>query len=173
MEFARNISSRVFYMDEGTSYEEGSPTQIFENPQKEKTRAFIHRIRSVEHQITSPDYDLYAVQGEMEAFCNKHMLPRAITDRVIHITEEVLVIQRDFSDIRLSLSFSEKDGSLELSCRSAGMPSNPFDEGREEDEIPIRIIQAFCAAIEYRYEEGMNVFRLKLKREALAKQGAG
>ena len=68
MEFARNTSSRVFYMDGGLIYEEGTPAQIFENPQKEKTRAFIRRIRTFEHRITSPDYDLYAVQGEMEAF---------------------------------------------------------------------------------------------------------
>ena len=81
MEFARNVSSRVFYMDEGLIYEEGTPAQIFENPQKEKTRAFIHRIRSLERRITSPDYDLYAVQAEMEAFCDKHMLPKEVTER--------------------------------------------------------------------------------------------
>ena len=97
MEFARNISSRVFYMDEGLIYEEGTPAQIFDNPQKEKTRAFIHRIRSFEHRITSPDYDLYAVQAEMEAFCDKHMLPKEFTGYVEHITEEVLLLQRDFT----------------------------------------------------------------------------
>ena len=86
MEFARNTSSRVFYMDEGLIYEEGTPAQIFENPQKEKTRAFIHRIRSLERRITSPDYDLYAVQAEMEAFCDKHILPKEITGYVVHVT---------------------------------------------------------------------------------------
>jgi len=163
MEFARNISSRVFYMDEGLIYEEGTPAQIFENPQKEKTRAFIQRIRSLEHRITSPDYDLYAVQAEMEAFCDKHMLPKEVTGYVEHITEEVLVLQRDFTDIRLSLSYSEKDGSLEFGCKSAGTPFNPLDEGREEDEIAIRLIKAFCSATEYRYEEGMNVLTLRMR----------
>ncbi len=165
MEFARNISSRVFYMDEGRIYEEGTPAQIFENPQKEKTRAFIRRIRTLEHRITSPDYDLYAVQGEMEAFCNKHMLAKEVTDSVAHITEEVLMLQRDFSDIRLSLSYSEKDGRLELACRSAGAPYNPFEESREENEIPIRIIKAFCSDTQYRYEEGANVLTLRMKGE--------
>ena len=41
MDFARDVSNRVFYMDEGTIYEAGTPQQIFERPQKEKTRAFI------------------------------------------------------------------------------------------------------------------------------------
>ena len=163
MEFARNTSSRVFYMDEGLIYEEGTPAQIFDNPQKEKTRAFIHRIRSFERQITSPDYDLYAVQAEMEAFCDKHMLPKEVTGFVEHITEEVLVLQRDFTDVRLSLSYSEKDGSLEFGCKSAGTPFNPLDQGREEDEIAIRLIKAFCSANEYRYEEGMNVLTLRMR----------
>jgi len=170
MEFARNISSRVFYMDEGLIYEEGIPAQIFENPQREKTRAFIHRIRSLEHRITSRDYDLYAVQAEMEAFCNKHMLPKEVTDRVVHLTEEVLAIQRDFADIRLSLSYSEKDGSLELGCKSSGTQFNPLDERREQDEIPIRIIKAFCSAAEYRHEQGMNVLTLIMRGSPIAKQ---
>jgi polar amino acid transport system ATP-binding protein len=163
MEFARNTSSRVFYMDEGLIYEEGTPAQIFDNPQKEKTRAFIQRIRSFERRITSPDYDLYAVQAEMEAFCDKHMLSKEFTGGVEHLTEEVLLLQRDFTDIRLSLSYSEKDGSLEFGCKSAGTPFNPLEEGREEDDIAIRLIKGFCSATEYRYEDGMNVLTLKMR----------
>ena len=60
MDFARDVSTRVFYLDEGLIYEEGTPEQIFENPQKPKTRAFINRIRSHHYHITSPDYDFYA-----------------------------------------------------------------------------------------------------------------
>ena len=36
MNFAKNVSNRVFYMDEKGIYEDGTPQQIFENPQKEK-----------------------------------------------------------------------------------------------------------------------------------------
>ena len=45
MRFARDVSTRIFYMDQGVVYEEGTPEQIFENPQKERTRIFINRIR--------------------------------------------------------------------------------------------------------------------------------
>ncbi|HQQ67078.1 MAG TPA: amino acid ABC transporter ATP-binding protein, partial [Thermotogota bacterium] len=48
MEFSKNVSNRVFYMDEGVIYEEGTPGQIFAHPQKEKTKAFINRIRGFE-----------------------------------------------------------------------------------------------------------------------------
>jgi polar amino acid transport system ATP-binding protein len=51
MDFARDVSTRVFYMDEGLIYEEGSPKELFGNPQKEKTRAFIQRLRILKAEI--------------------------------------------------------------------------------------------------------------------------
>ena len=41
MNFARAISNRVFYMDEGGIYEDGTPEQIFDHPQRENTRRFV------------------------------------------------------------------------------------------------------------------------------------
>lgn len=46
MAFAENVSSRVFYMDEGINYEEGSPEHIFHHPEREKTKAFIQNVKS-------------------------------------------------------------------------------------------------------------------------------
>ena len=41
MRFARDVSTRVFYMDEGVIYEEGSPDMMFSAPKREKTRGFL------------------------------------------------------------------------------------------------------------------------------------
>ena len=41
MEFARSVADVVIYMADGVIEEIGSPEQIFENPQSEKTRAFL------------------------------------------------------------------------------------------------------------------------------------
>lgn len=38
MSFAHNVSNRVIFMDHGLIVEEGSPEQIFEHPQNERTR---------------------------------------------------------------------------------------------------------------------------------------
>ncbi|WP_392461884.1 amino acid ABC transporter ATP-binding protein [Streptococcus parasuis] len=43
MEFAREVSDRVIFMDKGIIAEEGSPKQIFENPQEERTKEFLKR----------------------------------------------------------------------------------------------------------------------------------
>ena len=41
MEFARNVADVVIYMADGVIVEMGTPEQIFENPQNEKTRSFL------------------------------------------------------------------------------------------------------------------------------------
>ncbi|NLA92952.1 MAG: amino acid ABC transporter ATP-binding protein, partial [Spirochaetales bacterium] len=43
MAFARDISDRVIFMDEGLIVEEGGPDQIFGNPQNERTKRFLSR----------------------------------------------------------------------------------------------------------------------------------
>ena len=43
MAFARDISTHVVYMNGGVICEEGTPQQIFNNPQKEETRDFLAR----------------------------------------------------------------------------------------------------------------------------------
>ena len=42
MEFARSVADVVMYMADGVIVEMGTPEQIFEAPQSEKTRAFLH-----------------------------------------------------------------------------------------------------------------------------------
>ena len=46
MAFARDVSSRVVYMNQGVICEEGTPEQLFGNPQKQETRDFLARFRS-------------------------------------------------------------------------------------------------------------------------------
>ena len=41
MNFAKNISDKIIFMDEGVIAEEGSPQQIFYNPQNPRTKEFI------------------------------------------------------------------------------------------------------------------------------------
>ena len=46
MAFARDVSTRVAFMADGTICESGTPEQIFQNPRQEKTREFLARFRS-------------------------------------------------------------------------------------------------------------------------------
>ncbi len=46
MAFARDVSSRVVYMNQGVICEQGSPEALFGNPQKQETRDFLARFRN-------------------------------------------------------------------------------------------------------------------------------
>jgi len=163
MEFAKHTSNRVFYMDEGVIYEEGTPEQLFDNPQRPNTKAFINRVRSMHYQITGSQYDLYALQGEIHAFCEKHLLPKTVSEHTQHIAEELLVMQPDFSDIDISLSFSEKGGGVSMVCSALGTAWNPLEADDVDDNIGLMIIKARCAAVDYAYEAGRNVLTLTLR----------
>ena len=46
MDFARDVSNRVVYMNNGVICEQGSPEDIFGNPQKQETKDFLTRFRN-------------------------------------------------------------------------------------------------------------------------------
>jgi len=163
MEFARNTSSRVFYMDEGVIYEEGTPDKIFEHPERERTRAFIHRIRSLDILVGSPDYDLYAIQGQQKVFCEKHFIPRQAAEVIMHITEELLLLQRSFTGLHLVLSYSEKDGAVTLRLESEGEAYNLLEDPGLKEDIGLMLILGRCQDAMYGRQGNKNILTFRIR----------
>ena len=46
MAFAKEVADRVIFMDKGLIVEEGSPKEIFNNPNNERTKAFLNVLKS-------------------------------------------------------------------------------------------------------------------------------
>lgn len=46
MAFAKDVSTRVIFMDKGVIAEEGTPDQLFNHPKHERTQEFLHRYRN-------------------------------------------------------------------------------------------------------------------------------
>jgi polar amino acid transport system ATP-binding protein len=44
MGFAREVADRVLFMDDGLILEEGTPDQIFRNPQNPRTQDFLNKV---------------------------------------------------------------------------------------------------------------------------------
>ena len=44
MGFAREVGSRILFMDEGEILEQGTPEEIFDNPQNDRTREFLSKV---------------------------------------------------------------------------------------------------------------------------------
>jgi polar amino acid transport system ATP-binding protein len=167
MDFARDVSNRVLYMDEGIIYEEGPPEQIFEHPQKEKTRAFINRILSYTRRIGSPDYDLYAINAEIEAFCEKQILPKKARNNLLLLVEELLQIYAPYLGsivLDMTITYSEKNDRLELICESTGERANPIESEGLDDELGLMIIRNLTESIDYQWLNGKNRLQFLIKK---------
>lgn len=44
MGFAREVASRVLFMDDGVVMEEGTPNELFENPKNQRTKEFLSKV---------------------------------------------------------------------------------------------------------------------------------
>ncbi len=44
MGFAREVGTRILFMDEGVIVEQGTPEEIFDNPQHERTKSFLSKV---------------------------------------------------------------------------------------------------------------------------------
>ena len=168
MDFARDVSNRVLYMDEGVIYEEGTPEQIFVHPQKEKTRTFINRISSFTYHIGSPDYDLYALNAEIKTFCEKQILPVKTRQNLILLVEEMLqyfnpILSTSLLDIHLA--YSEKKESMEVVFESTGAAMNLLDNKQLLEKSGLTRIRNVTDSIDYCRLNNKNRLTLILKKQ--------
>ena len=47
MGFAKEVANRVMFIDDGNFLEDGTPQQIFENPQNERTKDFLNKVLNI------------------------------------------------------------------------------------------------------------------------------
>jgi polar amino acid transport system ATP-binding protein len=110
MRFARDASTRVFYMDRGEVWEAGPPSQIFEHPQRQETYDFIFRVRSWQWQVDDVDFDYPSMEASLESFCARQFLGRKIANACQMVVEELLT-QRLIPALR---SRGQRDPQIKL-----------------------------------------------------------
>ena len=151
MRFARQVSSRVLFFADGVVYEDGTPDQLFEHPQRERTRQFIQQIHETTIIIESEQFDWYAMMAQMEQFCQQYNLSRQQTDSVLHVVDESLAILGSDGKIiqpgtRLTLSYTEQDETLQftINCPQA-IDRDVFLA--DSDDLALTILRNFCRDI--------------------------
>ena len=166
MKFARDVSNRVFYMDQGIIYEEGSPDQIFDHPVKEKTRQFIKRLKSISIEISNPQVDYPNILHKLEIFGREAMVAPSLLRHIILGFEEVvmqnvLVKLRENPagfPIQTHIEHSEADNAAILDIRYGGDRFNPLEEG---DELSLMIVDKLSSSMQYEYD-GQNICTIHL-----------
>lgn len=187
MSFAREIATRILYMDEKGIYEEGTPQEIFDDPKRKKTRDFIHKMKYLSYKIDSHSFDLMQLQGNIRDFASKYGIGEKKAYRLQLCTEELIYEMLDYGksdcvDMSLELSFDEKEKSSLIRLSSKGMEYNPFEEvcdglgdgirgkadvsvgGDDMVHLGITILKNTARRIEYRYDVGNreNLFEIEI-----------
>ena len=163
MRFARQVSSRVLFFADGVVYEDGTPDQLFDNPQRERTKQFIQQTHETTFIIESEYFDWFAMMSQMEQFCQQYNLSRQRTTNVLHVVDESLAILSSGGkaiqpDTVLTLSYSEKDDSLQLSINSQqAIGSDAFNT--DNDDLAVTILRNYCRDINV----GGNDLRIDIK----------
>jgi polar amino acid transport system ATP-binding protein len=156
MEFAKNVSTRIIYMDEGGIYEEGTPDEIFSNPKKEKTRVFINRIKNFSYHIISDEFDFFEMMNILIGFCNTHGLSKAQARKAQLLIEEVVNLIPKEQGANVMFSFPDNQSSFEATFSYGGEKQNVLSE----TDISADIIRGIADEITYEYVQ-MNTLRLK------------
>lgn len=156
MKFAHDVSTRVFYMDQGIIYEDGTPEQIFENPQNTFTKVFIRRIRAYDFNIEDKNYDSIGMMAGLENFCQHYAMKESSIERIKNLVSNALAIcfrnNPDSRNIRLRVTYSETDQVTKVKLRSA--PEQGTFIAAEPDCDEMASIKACCENINERLEDG-------------------
>ena len=159
MQFAKDVASRVFYLDEGTIYEKGTPEQIFNNPQKIKTINFIKKLKLFEYNIDSKNFDFIAMVSQIDQFCKKYTISKGNIFVIQLIIEEIIttLLNKHYVENRpnidLTIEYSESDSKLKIYIGYYGNNTNIVDN---MDEIQKKILLAKTHQLEHTYSDGKN-----------------
>ena len=162
IDFARDVSNRIFYMDEGGIYEQGSPSEIFNSPKKSKTQAFIYNIRSFTYEVTSRHFDYVELLGGVENFCFRHAIEKKTANKLQLLAEELVIniIVPKHGACLLNLNFSDKLGSYALSVSYGGENINALETA--EDELSATMVRGTAKEIRHEYAGGVNTITAAL-----------
>lgn len=173
MRFAKEIATKVFYMDQGIVYEEGTPAQIFENPQKELTRKFIFRIRHWEWLLKDKNNDFYAMMGSLENFAIKQFLSSKQLNRLKLAIEELTTTDVLFPTsssgkkklILIDVNAAEEGKEIKIKLTSRDFEKVFFEKLQNKDNADISMKMLSKILVVDKIDEAENSVEFKLKVE--------
>ncbi|MGI6264726.1 MAG: amino acid ABC transporter ATP-binding protein, partial [Acutalibacteraceae bacterium] len=153
MSFARAICNRVFYMDQGGIYEDGTPAQIFDDPQKERTRQFIRKLKVLEIVIDSREYDFIGAGGEIDRYCLRADIPARTKYRIRlafeELVQQMLLPVLAHTPIRVVVEYAAAEEQTTVTVSYGG---EPFDPASGDNALSYNVLKASVDELCYAYD---------------------
>ena len=157
MKFARDVSTRIFYMQDGIIYEDGTPQQIFNEPRRSATKAFVQRIRKEVFEVESPDFDFLDMETRMRQFCIKYNIAGKC-DTMLKACKLMLSdIMSGYFPMTVRITHSELSEETALDFMVEGLEASPL---KPENTASLAEIKGICDKIVE--EPTSRGFRVKL-----------
>lgn len=135
MRFARDVSTRIFFMNEGIIYEDGTPEQIYVHPMHSATKAFVNRIQKLVFEIDSDDFDYLQIHTGLNRFCIKYNLSQG--EHAYEIIKEVLFTHmRDIRPLTLRMTHAELTGATALDFMMENLVHSPLSDAARKSLRP-------------------------------------
>ena len=139
MRFARDVSTRIFFMNEGIIYEDGTPEQIFEHPQRSATKAFVNRIQKLVYEINDDQFDYLQIQTGLNQFCIKYNIPEK-ADVAYAIIREMLFEQLGgIRPLTFRITHADLSGETALDFMAEGLTESPLPHNDAVQDIRSRV----------------------------------
>ena len=139
MRFARDVSTRIFFMNEGIIYEDGTPEQIFSHPVHSATKAFVNRIQKLIYNIDSDSFDFLQVQTDIKQFCIKYNLPDKAEEAYELAREMLLKHMKDLRPVTFRMTYAEISGETALDFMVEGRKESPLPDDSAMEDIRSRV----------------------------------
>lgn len=166
IDFARAISDRIVFMSNGRVCEEGTPSEIIDNPKNPQTRVFMNHCINMVYEITSPKYDHPELNARIEVFCMRYRLPFSDTYSLQLAVEELLNLIS--LDEGVSLVITKSHNGIELEAVLAKGEHPYLSPEHVKDELSFSILEGLCESIkEYVNESDDTVIRLTIKQNTI------
>ncbi len=151
MHFARMIANRVFFMNNGVIYEEGTPDEIFLHPKKELTRQFIRDLRVLEIEIKGDSLDFPGAVSTISDYCSRNRISPRTSLRIQQVFEELvrqtLPAVPGVSRIRFTAEYSETYDAAAVTVQHDG---DVFDPETAEPDLSLAIVKNAVTSMECR-----------------------
>ena len=157
MKFARDVSTRIFFMYNGYIHEDGTPDQIFNHPKHSATKAFVQRIRKDVFEVDGKDFDFLDMETRINRFCIKYNIAGKM-EQAIELCRLVAPVYTETGDqLTVRITYSELSGETTLDFMREGDEQAPSQI--KDDEFRGKLLSLCKDIIE---EPTTRGFRVKL-----------
>lgn len=166
IDFAYGLSDRIVYMHNGRIIEQGTSSDIVNNPKSNLTKSFINHCINMVYEIPSSKYDHPELNARIENFCMRYRLPSSYAHSAQLVIEELLNIIPLDDGLRLILTKTDKGMGVDAILN--GSEHSILQNESMEDDLSYTILTAMCSSIEEIINEsGDKVIRLKIKKNSI------